>query len=162
MNIYTDRTKNDLTALALIRLERLNKIWGPGINLRTHWKIFSLRPWVRLVTNDALFRPKFSRFDILSCISNCGSIGNSKSFYVSILSHFLKMQNFVVPHILLFFLFSSLFPLSPLSFSLRPRDCHFFPFFAVKYIGESSRSCSRFRFACCRKHKKLWFMDMCI
>ena len=22
-----------------------SKIWGPGIDLRTPWKIFSLRPW---------------------------------------------------------------------------------------------------------------------
>ena len=29
-----------------IRLGGPNKIWGPGIDLRTSWKIFSLRPWL--------------------------------------------------------------------------------------------------------------------
>ena len=24
-----------------------NKIWGPGIDLRTPWKILSLRPWIQ-------------------------------------------------------------------------------------------------------------------
>ena len=49
----------------------------------------------------------------------------------------------VVPHILLFFLFFSntLFPPSPLSFSLRPLDCHFFPFFfCASILGEFSRT----------------------
>ena len=44
MKIYTHRTKNDLTAWAPIRLEGHNKIWGPGIDLCTPWKFFSLRP----------------------------------------------------------------------------------------------------------------------
>ena len=48
MKIYTQRTKNDLTAWASIRLEGPNKIWGPGIDLRTPGKNFSLRPWVSL------------------------------------------------------------------------------------------------------------------
>ena len=49
MKIYTHPTKNDLTVWAPIRLGGPNKIWGPGIDLRTPWKIFSLRPcfWVR-------------------------------------------------------------------------------------------------------------------
>ena len=39
MKIYTYRTQSDLTAWAL------NKAWGPGIDLRTRWKVFFLRPW---------------------------------------------------------------------------------------------------------------------
>ena len=45
MKIYTHPTKNDLTAWASIRLRGPKKIWGPGIDLRTFWKILSLRPW---------------------------------------------------------------------------------------------------------------------
>ena len=44
MKIDIHQTKNDLTAWAPIRLGGPNKIWGPGIDLRTPWKIFSLRP----------------------------------------------------------------------------------------------------------------------
>ena len=67
----------------------------------------------------------------------------------------------VVPHILLFFLsfFSTLFPLSPFSFSLRPLGCHFFTFFALVYNASSIARGSLFRFACCRKHYKMWFMN---
>ena len=43
MKVYTHPTKNDLAAWAPIRLERPNKIWGPGIDLRTTWKISSLK-----------------------------------------------------------------------------------------------------------------------
>ena len=46
MNIYSHRTKNDLTAWAPIRLGAPNKMWGPGIDLRIPWKFFSLRPWL--------------------------------------------------------------------------------------------------------------------
>ena len=35
MRIYTHPTKNDFTAWAPIRLAGANKIWGPGIDLRT-------------------------------------------------------------------------------------------------------------------------------
>ena len=51
-----------------------------------------------------------------------------------------------------FFFSNTLFPPSPFSFSLRPRDCHFFPLIAVVYIGESPHTCFLFRFACCREH----------
>ena len=59
----------------------------------------------------------------------------------------------VVLHILLLFLsffFNTLFPPSPLSFSLRPLDCHFF---ALVYDASSIVRGSLFHFACRRKHQ---------
>ena len=50
------------------------------------------------------------------------------------------------------FFFNTLFPPSPLSFSLRPLDYHFFLFFALVYNASSIARDSLFRFACFRKH----------
>ena len=56
MKIYTHRTKNDLTAWAPIRLEGPNKIRGPGNDLRTPWKVFSLRPWSPVLSQSWLLQ----------------------------------------------------------------------------------------------------------
>ena len=52
MKIYTHWTKNDLTAWAPIKLGGPNKIWGAGIDLRTPWKIFFLKPWLGVCAKD--------------------------------------------------------------------------------------------------------------
>ena len=57
MRKFGGGTKNDFTAWAPLRLGRANKIWGPGIDLRTPWKNFSLRPWLYL---HQIFKRKYT------------------------------------------------------------------------------------------------------
>ena len=72
MKIYTQRTKNDLTAWAPIRLGGPNKNWGPGIDLRTPWKIFSMSPW--LLIERSVSRCDSMRFASMWYFSNVRSI----------------------------------------------------------------------------------------